>query len=375
MTKSKKVLVSVINDLSTDQRVNRSCMTLKEMGYEVTLVGRAKSDSQPLSTREYACKRMHLLFESGPLFYLEFNLRLFIFLLFRPSDLYFSNDLDTLLPNYCISKLKGGKLIYDSHEIFCEVPELVEAPTKKKIWEKIEKSIVPKLKYCITVNRSISNWFYEKYKTKFVVVRNIPSYVNNGTTRSRIELNLPVDKKIVLLQGAGINVQRGAEEIVAAMQYLEGVLFLVIGGGDVIEELKQQSKSLQLEEKITFFPKMSASDLFHYTSATDIGITIDKDTNVNYHFSLPNKIFDYMHAGIPILASPLPEIKAIISKYNIGDFIQDHQPKNIAAKIQEMLNSSSYTIWKSNLKKAAEENNWLTEKETLISLVKSAEAE
>ncbi len=375
MTKSKKALVSVINDLSTDQRVNRSCMVLKEMGYEVTLVGRSKGDSQPLSPREYNCNRMHLLFESGPLFYLEFNVRLFFFLLVRSCDLYFSNDLDTLLPNYIVSKLKGKKLIYDSHEIFCEVPELVEATTKKKIWEKIEKSIVPKLTYCITVNQSIANWFYEKYKTKFVVVRNIPSYVKNGITKSRVELNLPADKKIVLLQGAGINVHRGAEEIVDAMQDLEGVLFLVIGGGDVIEQLKAQSKSLKLEEKIIFLPKMNASDLFHYTCTADIGITIDKDTNINYHFSLPNKIFDYMHAGIPILASPLPEIKAIISTYNIGDFIQDHQPKNIAAKIQEMLNSPNYQTWKTNLKKAAGENNWFQEKEILISLVKLSETE
>jgi len=372
LTKNKKnkAIVSVINDLVTDQRVHKTCVLLSQNGYEVTLVGRLKRDSLPLNTRIYKTKRMKLLFEKGVAFYVEFQIRLFIYLLFKPKKLLVSNDLDTLLPNYLIKKLVGVHLIYDSHEIFCEVPELQNTPRKKKIWEGLEKWILPKLAHCITVNDSIADWFNTKYKVDFLVVRNIPDVPAIEITKTREELNLPLDKKIILMQGAGINIQRGAEETVEAMKYIEDALFLIIGGGDVIDTLKKMVTELNLQDKVWFKSKMSASELIHYTRNADIGLTIDKDNNINYHFSLPNKLFDYIHAQVPILASSLPEIKNIITKYNIGFFIQNHQPKHIAECIQTMMYSKEYSTWKNNLIIAAEENNWQKEKSVWINLLK-----
>ncbi|MBK6521497.1 MAG: glycosyltransferase [Sphingobacteriaceae bacterium] len=189
-TQNKHVTVSVINDLSSDNRVKKTCNELVAMGFKVTLVGRKWPSSLPIINWNFETKRMKLLFKKGVLFYAFFNTRLFFYLLFKKSDVLYANDLDTLLPNYLISKLKGSKLIYDSHEIFCEVPELQQTPFKKKIWERIEKSIVPKLKYCITVNQSIANYFKEKYGTEFKVVRNIPAEVNGQPIKERSELGL-----------------------------------------------------------------------------------------------------------------------------------------------------------------------------------------
>ncbi|MFY8185422.1 MAG: glycosyltransferase [Bacteroidia bacterium] len=371
MTKAlnKRVIVSVINDLVTDQRVHKTCMVFHEHGYEVLLVGRKKRDSIDLPARPYLTKRMNLLFEKGVAFYAEYQLRLFFLLLFKEKNVLFANDLDTLLPNYLNKKLSGAILIYDSHELFCEVPELIHTTTKKRIWEKVEKSIVPKLKYCITVNKSIANWFEDKYKVKFNVIRNIgnPPYV--AKIKSREELGLPTNKKIVLIQGAGINIQRGAEETVEAFQYINDAVLYIIGGGDVIERLKQMVKDLKLENKVFIKGKMPADELYHYTANVDLGLTIDKDNNINYHFSLPNKLFDFINVGVPILSTPLPEIKAVIDTYNIGDFIQSHEPKHIASKIEEMLNSSNYATWKENTKKAKAENNWQEEKKVLANII------
>ena len=344
-------------------------MLLHDQGFEVVLVGRKKKDSIPLPPRAYRTVRMNLFFEKGVAFYAEYNIRLFLFLLFRKKDLLFANDLDTLLPNYILHKITGAKLIYDSHEIFCEVPELIETPFKKKIWEKLEAFIVPQLKYCITVNKSIADWFYNKYKVNFKVIRNIPDVPQVQNLKSRKELGLPDDKKIILLQGAGINIQRGAEEAVEAMQYLnDDCILLIIGGGDVFNTLQKIIHDLHLENKVWIKGKMKPDELIHYTRNADIGITLDKDSNINYHYSLPNKIFDYIHANLPILASPLPEIKAIITHYNIGMLIENHEPKHIASRFKEMLFSPNYHEWKENLKIAAAENNWEKEKQAFVSL-------
>lgn len=364
-----RVTVSVINDLSTDQRVARSCDVLTELGYEVLLVGRKQRSSQPLAPRAYACKRMKLLFEQGPLFYFFFNLRLFFVLLFRKADLLLANDLDTLGPNYLVSKLKGIPLIYDSHEIFCEVPELQANPAKKKIWERLEERIVPKLTYAITVNESIAAYFREKYNVPFIAVRNIPDYRKPDHLKSRKDLSLPEDRKIIILQGAGINVQRGAEELVEAFRYLDRrYLLLIIGSGDVIAQLKEQVQRFELTHQVLFIDKMPAPELRQYTLNADLGVTIDKDTNLNYHFSLPNKVFDYIHAGIPVLASRLPEIERLVTHYNIGTFIENHEPEHIASQIEAFLNSEAYTQCRNNTQQAALQNNWPQEKQKLITL-------
>lgn len=367
--KKKRVIISVINDLVTDQRVDKTAGVLFDLGFEVLMVGRRKTDSPCMPERAYEVIRMRLLWEKGPLFYAEYNIRLFLLLLSRPAELLVSNDLDTLLPNYLVHKIKQIPIVYDSHEYFTATPELIERPKVQRIWKWIEKSIVPKLKNCITVNASISNLFEQEYHVPFRIVRNIPRQRENNVTATRSALGLPENKKIVLLQGSGINVQRGAEEAVESMQYLDNVLLLIIGGGDVLPLLKKMVNELSLQTKVMFVSRQTPENLAGYTSKADIGLTIDKDTNINYRFSLPNKLFDYIYAGVPVLATPLVELKNIIQKYEIGEFIENHDPKHIAQTIKKMLSDEKQlSIYKSNTRKAADELNWEIEKNTLIEI-------
>ncbi len=365
----KKVIISVINDLSTDQRVHKHALTLVKLNYDVILVGRKKKDSWKLEKREYKTKRFCLIFEKGPAFYFEYNLRLLLYLLFKRSHLLVSNDLDTLLANFICSRIKKTALVYDTHEYFTGVPELENRKTVKCIWKSIEKRILPKLRNIVTVNDSIAKLYHDEYGISLQVVRNIPVSLNIQHLKTREQLGLPDDKKIVLLQGAGINIDRGAEEAVDAMKYLEDIILLLVGGGDVIDLLIKKVSDSGLSDKVIFIPRLPYNELMQYTSNANLGLTLDKDTNINYRYSLPNKVFDYIQAGIPVLASPLPEIKRIIEHYNIGDFIKDHNPEHIASSIRSMLfDQKKVEIWKENLKIAARELKWENEEKHLISV-------
>ena len=369
LTTLKRVIVSVINDLVTDQRVNKSCLTLQKAGFEVLLVGRRQRKSPPMDERPYKSHRMKLLFEKGPLFYAEFNIRLFIFLLFHRCNCLLSNDLDTLLPNFWISKLKRVPLIYDSHEYFTEVPELVSRPKVQRVWKRIEEYVVPKLPEMITVCQSIAELFHEKYGIKVHVIRNIPMRKMLPAPASREEVGLDPNKHILVLQGSGINIHRGSEELVDAMAYLNDCQLVIIGGGDVLPILKEKVKANNSDDRVKFFPRMPYQKMMAITQLAELGFTLDKDTNLNYRFSLPNKLFDYIQAGVPIVASHLTEIERIITHYNIGTFIENHDPKTIALTIQNTLNDEkSLELWKNNLNVAAQELCWENEQQTLLSI-------
>ncbi len=371
----KKAIVSVINDLVTDQRVNRTCLTLAEAGYEVTLVGRVLKNSLPIAPRLYSTHRMKLLFTKGVAFYIEFQIRLSLYLLFHKADLHFSNDLDTLLPNFTVSKLKGSVLIYDSHEYFTGVPELMETPVKRKIWKSLEKLLIPRLKYMFTVNDSIAQLYKDEFGTDVKVMRNLAHEKRFCLAKStpRESLGLPTDKSILLLQGAGININRGVgKKLYEAMGHLDNCLLVIIGGGDAVENLKNLTQDLKLTGKVRFLAKLPFEELMQYTILVDIGLTLDKDTNINYRYSLPNKLFDYIQAGLPVLASPLVEVKRIIDEYNVGMCIESHNPEEIAAKINFMLaDKIRLNSWKINTAKARDVLNWENEKKVLTGLLEN----
>ena len=371
-TTKKIAFVSVINDLVTDNRVNKTCMALIECGYDVTLVGRKLSNSLPIPNWTFKTIRLKMIFKKGPLFYFFFNLRLFFVGLINKTDLFYANDLDTLAPMFLLSKLKKKPLIYDSHELFCEVPELKASRIKKSIWQKLEGYIIPKLQTCITVNVSIAKIYEAKYNVPFYIIRNISDFDQSFIPKSRVQLSLPEDKKIILLQGAGINVDRGAEELIDAMEFVQNAVLYIIGSGDVWENLKQKvSFNKSIQNKVVLINKLPKSELINYTFNADLGLSIDKNTNLNYLYSLPNKIFDYIQAEIPILASRLPEIENIILQYKIGDFIDDHNPKTIANKLNEMLYSQQLSSFKKYLAIAKKEITWKSEKEKLLTIIKN----
>jgi glycosyltransferase involved in cell wall biosynthesis len=368
----KRACVSVTNDLATDQRVIKVCDFLTRLGFDVTLIGVKKKKHISVNHIKVKTFRFSMRFEKGFLFYAEYNIKLFFYLLFKRTRLLVANDLDTLLPNYLVSLIRKKPLVYDAHEYFLGSTEITERPFVKNFWKIIEKAIFPRLRNIITVNHSIADLYEKAYGKRPDVVRNLPHRFVVDKKISRSELGLPEDKKIVLMQGGAINIDRGAEELINAMkpQYdLDDVELYFIGGGDVWEKIKQLTKDLHLERKVHFLPKMPYHKMMNFTCLCDLGVSLDKPVSLNYKYSLPNKLFDYLAAGIPVLASPMVEIKKVIENYDVGMCIENHEPEHIAYMIRTMLDDQKRVKkWKRNALKTSKELCWENEEKVLIKI-------
>ena len=361
---SKKIIVSVISNVATDQRVQRECNTLHEMGYEVLVLARNSKRNFFLNQLPYKVIRFKIFFRRGPLMYLFFNIRLFFYLLFKKADIFWANDLDTLLPNFLISRLKRRQLVYDSHEYFTQS---VYKKTSRKIWQFLEKLLFPHLKNVITVNDSIKQVYESKYNVPVIVIRNLPYKSQGGM--EEVNAGVAPGKKILIMQGIGLNENRGAEDAVLTMQFLPDYFILYfIGGGTVWNKLKKMCSDLNLSDKITFIDALPYDEMMKYTRQSFLGLIFEKIDFTDQHmFALPNKFFDYMHAGVPILSSRAIEIKSIIEKYNIGDFIDSFEPEKIAEKIIEISKDENrYNLWKYNTLRASRELNWENEEQKLV---------
>jgi len=310
-----------------------------------------------------------MLFNKGFLFYKFFNIRLFFYLLFHKYDLLVANDLDTLLPNYLVSEIKGIPLVYDSHEYFTGVPEIQNRPFVKWVWKSIERLIFPHLRYVITVSDSIADRYEDEYNIRPLTVRNCSMHSGHIRKFSRDELGVDSAHLLLILQGNGINIDRGGEELIRAVSITEKTFLLVVGSGDSLNNLKKSAQDLKISERVRFIDNVPWEELMRYTKSADVGLSLDKNSNQNYRFSLPNKLFDYLSAGIPVIAGDLPEVSEIISGNECGLVIREVTPESISEAVVELLNNpEKLSQLKKNASRASEKLNWETESEKVKTL-------
>lgn len=364
----KRITVSVISELTTDQRVIRICNTLQQMGFDVHVIARELKSSLPLGNYSFGAERIKCRFKKGFLQYAEFNIKLFFKLLFCKTDFFLSNDLDTLVPNYIISRLRGKKIFYDTHEYFTGVPELQQSHLKRKVWKFFEDWIFPQLPVIYTVNDSIKNLYQKEYGIQNIgVIRNVPATI---TFTPKPLPEKWKGKTILLMQGIGMHAQRGATDLVDVMRYLPSHYHLVfIGGGLIWNELKETIQQSGLSERVEMIPKIPPAELRACTVMAHLGFSLDKPVSINYEFSLPNKIFDYIHAGIPVAATPIAEVKKIIEQYGCGFCFTNNDPKKMAEEIMALMNNRpKYEQLKQNAERASKILNWENEQYKLIEI-------
>lgn len=379
----KRIVVTVISDLVTDQRVHKVCQTLHGQGYEVLLIGAKKRRSLALDKRDYAVRRIPLLFQKKAFFYAEFNTRLFLRLLFTRADILLGNDLDVMPATYLASRLKRKPIVYDTHEYWMAMAGLENKSFRRKIWKAIESAIFPRLRYIYTICDSFCELYRRDYGKELKTVRNVPYLHFRETGRhaeliKNIESKIPQNKQILLFQGAGINPFRGVEELVLAMQYLDREKYhlLIVGGGDIFSVIQDLVEQHRLHDRISIIPKVPFEVLRHITGHARLGLSLDKSENLNHRYGLPNKIFDYLHAGVPVLVSRLVELEKIVNTYEVGMFIENHEPQHIAQCIEKALaDPARLTKWKENTEKLRRELNWENESKIVIDIFKQVEAE
>lgn len=357
----KKIFFTVTTDLTYDQRMIRICTTLVKEGYWVMLAGRKLRSSVPLTSQAFHQKRLYCFFTRGKGMYIEFNIRLFFYLLFQKIDCICAIDLDTILPCYGISVLKKIPRVYDAHELFCEMKEIVTRPNIYNFWKKIEKYTVPKFKSGYTVNQPIADEFRKMYGVNYAVIRNFP-VLQPGVIPKKNE-------KYILYQGS-VNEGRSFETLIPAMVHVDCKL-IVCGDGNFMDQAQKLVKDQLLQDKVIFRGKILPRELQKITRNAWIGLTLFENKGLSNYLSLANRFSDYIHAGIPQICVDYPEYRDINDQYNVAVLLNNLTPHNIAQALNKLLTDEQlYKTLQQNCFIAREILNWQREEGKLIDFYK-----
>jgi len=355
----QKIAFSVTNDISYDQRMQRICNSLSKQGYAVTLIGRKLTSSKPLPQFNFNTQRLNCWFNNGLLFYAEYNIKLFFYLLFHNFHCYCAIDLDTIIPNYFASAIKRKKRVYDAHELFSEQKEIVTRPIIHFVWITIEKLFVPLYKNGYTVNNFIKEELKRRYGVEYEIIRNIPIKKNYLPKENYQQ------EKFIIYQGA-VNEGRSFETLIPAMKYVDCTL-LICGEGNFFEQTKQLIYQYNVQNKVELKGYVNPIELNQLTPTALFGLTLFERTGLNQYYSLSNRFFDYIMAGIPQICVGYPEYKLINDEYNIALLINDVDETTLVQSINLLLNDKElYTQLQQNCLKARESLHWENEEKKLI---------
>jgi len=372
-----RLVFTVTNHLNFDQRMQRICGSLAQNGYQVLLVGRSMKGQPPLAELGFEQHRLNCWSSKGPLMYLEFNLKLFFFLLFQKADLFCAIDLDTILPVYGASLIRGKIRVYDAHEYFTQQKEVMSRPAIQRVWKAIEGFSLRRFPLGYTVNQWIAHAFQQEYGVNYAVVRNLPKLTEAAKASSlegspkAIEMDSSNPspqaelQPFFIYQGA-VNHGRCFETLIPAMQWVAAPL-RIYGTGNFINQSLSIINQYSLNNKIEVLNPLAPQALQDTTPLAHAGITLFEAQGHNQYHSLANRFFDYIMAGIPQLCVDYPEYRAIQDQWEIGLLIPDTQSETIAQGLNKLLEDRVlYHRLKENCLQARRVLNWESEEKVLL---------
>jgi glycosyltransferase involved in cell wall biosynthesis len=353
----KRVIVSVFNNLWTDQRVEKMCQTLHDNGYEVVLIG-ATWLGAPEMQRPYHFERLPIKAKVLRMAYAEFQLKLYQALkrYQKPNAILLANDLDSLWPNVRLSRQAKLPLVYDSHEIFTQMPS-VQGRWVQKVWQRLEGYCMPHVRHMMCASASYAQWFAEHYGVTPVVVRNLP----------KAHFQTQVSEKPVVLYQGTLNFSRGIDLAIQAMALLPGVALWICGDGPMKATYQALAKSLNLDDRVKFLGKFSPTDLRQITPQASVGLSIEENLGLSYYYSLPNKISDYIQNGVPVVVAKFPEMQRIVAQYQVGECLENSSVSHLAEKINLVLQKGK-AFYAPQLEIAAQALTWEQEESKILGL-------
>ena len=331
----------LFGDLRFDFRVFREADTLKAAGYEVVLVVSDFGSRLPSVWDDFELHRIPLdrarsLRFSYPLFWH----RAAGIAAGIDAEVYHAHDLDALLPAARAAGKRKARLMYDSHELFVEQSSLVDRPRIRAFWRWLERRLIRRVDLVLTVSPAIAESLQETYNLpqRPVLVRNLPPFREPvGGEGLRQALGLVGDDEPLVLYQGGFLTGNGLPEQIAAMRQIGEGRLALLGSGPMEESLRRQVTAWGLEDRVRFLAPVPFSQLHAFTCGADLGLCVIKPTGNSFRWSMPNKLFEYLMAGLPVVAGDTPEIRRVIEETGTGALVDPEDPEAIAAAIRGLL--------------------------------------
>ncbi|GLR16336.1 glycosyltransferase [Portibacter lacus] len=355
----KKITICITNDYVYDRRIQRCVETLKTH-YDIEIICR-NLHGENTDYPDIKVTRIRMLFNQGFLFYAFFNLRVFLMLLLRKIDIVVAVDYDTIIAAQLSSRFRGTKLVFDAHEFYEESIEIVHRKNVQKFWKWVGKKFVRKADSAYTVSGTIAQTYSEMHGIPFQTVRNVPYFHELSKIRN------PHSKKVILYQGV-INQGRKLDLLVDSAKYLpEDYEVWIIGEGDLSQVLREQSG-----ENVVFHSWVHPDELYRLTEKATLAYNLLDDSSRSYYYSLANKFFDYIQAGIPSLNNSFPEYVKINERYNCCIITDVNNAQELAQNIMNLVeNKQLLSEKRKNARIAAKDLCWENESKTLLKIFNS----
>jgi len=314
-----------------------------------------------------------------PLVILDFNYRILKAAGVEKYDVFHAHDLNTLIGAYMASRRQGANLIYDSHELYLERNRLEPyKPIGKWIRKKVEAYLIRRSDYVITVNDSLARMLADTYKIKLpIVIMNAPSLRRISPMSQHISLRREIgiqDKYHILLYSGAITFNRGLENLIKALTYLPQCFLVLMGYGN--DKYKTKLRNIAVEKgvapRLTFFGPVPSDQVTLYAAGADLGVAPIENACLSYYYCSPNKLFEYLLAGLPVIASDFPEMSHIINQYGVGGTFDPSTPKDIARAAMEILGApEKWGNIKGKTDAVASTYNWENESRKLVDMYQS----
>jgi len=329
------IAMAVFGDLRSDFRVFREASALRRAGHAVSLVAAVRRTDLPALWDDFDLHLLHTpatgsLRRDYPRYWrwAEGCLRAL------PADAYHAHDLDSLWPAARAARKRRVPLVYDSHELWTEQSSLVGRRGVRAFWSLLERRTIRRARRVLAVSPSIAAELQRRYDLPEVtVLRNLPPRRDPvASQRLRQELGLSPERLLFLYQG-GFLTANGLEEQIRAMARVDGADLVLLGDGPTEDQLRAQVVAAGLDDRVHFVPRVPFDLLHEYTCSADVGLCLIRPTGESFRYSLPNKLFEYLMAGLPVLGGDTPEIRATLEATGAGVVVAATDPDAIAAAL------------------------------------------